>query len=721
MIITLLTKELKQQAISLSNYMVFAVTLGIILFLFFNTFYGVNVSSLDGMFGLFPWLFALVVPAFTMASVAGERQNKTLEFLFAHPISELQMIIVKVSSYTIVLTLFVALTVIVPISFGAIATFDWGVIFAAYGATILLVLFFVSANIFFSSLTTNQFAAFLLSFAANLMLILLGTSSVYNLMPQSLVSIATEFSPVEHFVRLASGNIQYSDIAYFLLVSLSFVGFSVVSISKLKGKPYQHLFISQHLILVVSLLLIVASVFSRSIPGSFDVTAAGYFTLSSGTTTILNVNTTPITLRLYVTKNLPPAFTPRLDDINRVLSEIARYSNNVTFETTYPGQADDIATEATGKGIYSQRFTVVSQTELSAQQGYLGLEVASDSDSRVIPFINQTDDFEFQVMQRLYELTNQTTTSITYITEGSEDASSLVPQLLPPQYNVLSSTTNSVDVSGDIIILHSLVTPLTNEFIARLQTAVSQGSSLIVFDDGIDLDLETGTSTPKQDIAVNALLSNWGVTIQPTLVSDPQNNALVPFNTGYGTVLLPYVLWPIGLVNQEIPLFTGIENVELPWISSLEISQQADRFGSLVTTSPTSGEIVKQTTIMPDEIGEMANVGSQPVVVMRSRGVTEGGIVVVGSSRVLSETFAGKSQNNALFLSNVLEVASQDRSLAQIRSKNRMPSSLTFASPEQKQMLRYGLIGGIPGVVILLGGLIWYVRRKKSYRTYSVS
>ncbi|PJA39263.1 gliding motility-associated ABC transporter substrate-binding protein GldG, partial [candidate division WWE3 bacterium CG_4_9_14_3_um_filter_41_6] len=96
MIITLLTKELKQQAISLSNYMVFAVTLGIILFLFFNTFYGVNVSSLDGMFGLFPWLFALVVPAFTMASVAGERQNKTLEFLFAHPISELQMIIVKV-------------------------------------------------------------------------------------------------------------------------------------------------------------------------------------------------------------------------------------------------------------------------------------------------------------------------------------------------------------------------------------------------------------------------------------------------------------------------------------------------------------------------------------------------------------------------------------------------------------------------------------------------
>lgn len=718
---TLFKKELIQQAIIPSNYMVFAVTLGLILFLFFNTFYEVNVASLDGLFGLFPWLLALIVPAFTMGSIAGERHTKTLNFLFAHAISELSIILSKVIAYSIVLSLCIGFTVIVPMIFGSVATFDWGIILAGYGATVLLIIFLVSVDVFFSSITTSQFAAFLLSFVGNVLLILMGTLVVHNLLPQFLIRTALELSPIEHYIRMSSGNILLSDIGYFLFISMGFVCLSVIMVSRLRGKPYQRFHITRNVMHVLAVLFIVAGISAQFIPGSIDVTKAGYFTLSSGTKAILDQVKEPITLRLYVTENLPPAFSPRLDDIKRVLSEISRYSSTITQESKRPEKDDTIAIEAQGKGIFPQRFTVVSQTELSAQQGYLGLEVATQNDSRVIPFIEQTDDFEFQVMQFVHDLTTTGETIVTYTTESESSSQTLLTQLLPTQYEITASEVNSLDVSGDIIILHALATPLTEEYRLRLRELVVGGSSLIVFDDGMEVNLKTGVARPKDSIVVNELLAEWGVSIQPVLMDDKENNSLVPFNTGYGTMVLPYSLWPLGQVNQEVPLFTGIETVSLPWVSSLEITDQSKRMGVLVTTSETSGVIRAETSILPDGVIGSSEVNSRPVISMRSRGSVEGSVVVVGSSQVLSETFARISQNNALFLSNLIEIASQDRSLALIRSKNRTPSELTFASSEQKQILRLGSIGGIPLIIVVGGGLVWYARRVRSKNIYVVS
>ncbi|NCS32640.1 ABC transporter permease subunit [bacterium] len=715
---TLLRKELKLYTILISNYLVFGVTLGIVLFLFFNSFYAVNSATLDGLFGLFPWLFALVVPAFAMGSIAAERKTSTLDLLFAHPVSEWTIIVWKVVAQTIVMGVFAGVTIIIPFVFSNAGTFDWGVIYAAYGATFLLILFFVSINTLLSSLTTNQFAAFLMSFVANLLLILMGTAAVDNLLPSIVIPFAIELSPVEHFVRLSSGNIRFADILYFIFIAAGSVSFAVFSLSRLRGRRVQGSLLSEWTVRVIGMLFIIGAIFSHLIPGALDVTGAQVFTLSNGAVTIIGNIDQDVKLKLYTTRKLPPAFKPRLDDIQRVLSGIARTSDKVTFESLYPKDNQEMIQELSKKGIVSRQFTVVSQTELSAQEGFLGLEIVTDSDSRVIPYIEQTSDFEFQVMSLIHELTNSKDVNVDYVTEGDQSAAELLGVLLPSQYVVTEHGVNETDLTGDIIIFHDIKTELTQEYIGFVSSLVSQGSSLLVFDNGVNIDLQTGQATAKESLPINSLLINWDISLNTTLMSDSYNNSLVQFNSGYGTVVLPYPLWPVGMVSQDVPLFTGIETIELPWISPVTIGENAKRFETLVKTSPSSGELNVPFSLSPNEVPSVDSRSSKPVVVLKSRGTSEGGVVVIGSATVLSETFAARNQNNALFLGNVIEIMSQDRSLAEIRSKNRIPPSLTFESANQKQNYRYGIMIGVPGIIIVVGSLVWYRRRQIAKRIY---
>ena len=94
-VLTIAKKELRAYLVNVSNFLVLAGVLLVTAFLFFNTFYSVGVSQLDDLFGLFPWVFAILIPAVSMGVIAKERQEKTLYYLFSQPINEIEIILGK--------------------------------------------------------------------------------------------------------------------------------------------------------------------------------------------------------------------------------------------------------------------------------------------------------------------------------------------------------------------------------------------------------------------------------------------------------------------------------------------------------------------------------------------------------------------------------------------------------------------------------------------------
>lgn len=123
--------------------------------------------SLEGLFGIAPIIFVFLIPAFTMRSIAEERQNATIELLLTRPVSAWQVVFGK---YFAILTwLFIALlpTTLYVYSLYQLGlpkgNLDLGEIAASAIGLFLLGAVFCAIGLWASSLTRNQIIAFVLS------------------------------------------------------------------------------------------------------------------------------------------------------------------------------------------------------------------------------------------------------------------------------------------------------------------------------------------------------------------------------------------------------------------------------------------------------------------------------------------------------------------------------------------------------------------------------
>ena len=97
-------------------YIMVVAFLGLGLFLTFRTIYAAGIATLRPFFDLLPWLFAIFIPAMTMRALAEERRSGTLEWLLAHPLREVEVVLGKfIGNWIFVLA---ALVGTIPTAFG---------------------------------------------------------------------------------------------------------------------------------------------------------------------------------------------------------------------------------------------------------------------------------------------------------------------------------------------------------------------------------------------------------------------------------------------------------------------------------------------------------------------------------------------------------------------------------------------------------------------------
>lgn len=123
--------------------------------------------SLEGLFGVAPIVFVFLIPAFTMRSIAEERQNATIELLLTRPVSAFKVVVGK---YLAILTwLLIALTPALLYVFSLYqlgspkGNIDLGEIAASGLGLFLLGAVFSAIGLWASSLTSNQIVAFVLA------------------------------------------------------------------------------------------------------------------------------------------------------------------------------------------------------------------------------------------------------------------------------------------------------------------------------------------------------------------------------------------------------------------------------------------------------------------------------------------------------------------------------------------------------------------------------
>jgi ABC-2 type transport system permease protein len=177
------------------------------------------------------FILLLIVPAVTMASFSEERKSQALRLLMTAPCSATEIVIGKFLAAAGMMGLVLLASFVYPLFTVSHGNPDLSVILSSYLGIFLLMASQVAFGIWVSSLTSNQFMAFLFTMFGLFMLLILnwmaGSLSGGGGMVESVLKYLASSDHVDAFFK---GTLSVSHVAYFLCFTGMFLFFTNVTL-----------------------------------------------------------------------------------------------------------------------------------------------------------------------------------------------------------------------------------------------------------------------------------------------------------------------------------------------------------------------------------------------------------------------------------------------------------------------------------------------------------
>jgi ABC-2 type transport system permease protein len=183
---------------------------------------GVTQSIGQKLFGFAAFLTLVAVPLLSMRLIAEERRSLTLPFLFSAPVSLTDIVLGKFLGLVIFLSVLVLYIALMMFALSPWADIDTGYIVASSFGLLLLIASFSAVGLYFSSMTQQPVVAAILTF------IVLFTLAFLDLvLPGDPSGILPNLSIMHRFQSFSSGVIDTGDIAYFVLLTITFLTLTI--------------------------------------------------------------------------------------------------------------------------------------------------------------------------------------------------------------------------------------------------------------------------------------------------------------------------------------------------------------------------------------------------------------------------------------------------------------------------------------------------------------
>jgi gliding motility-associatede transport system auxiliary component len=253
---------------------------------------------------------------------------------------------------------------------------------------------------------------------------------------------------------------------------------------------------------------------------------------------------------------------------------------------------------------------------------------------------------------------------------------------------------NAVPDDCNLLILAGPTTALSDPELQKIDEYLAQGGRLFALFNYFSINRPTG---------LEPILSRWGVSVIADVVQEPKNTTsgqdVIVYNFSQHPVVEPLtglalqliLPRPIGAVDWKNPPADAPKVDELAYSSS----------GSTLAGEP---------GVAPRNYPLMVAVEQKPVVgVANLRGTTR--MIVVGDSFFLGNRQIDSGANRDFVGYAVNWLLDRAALLKGIGPQPVTEFRLTMTRA-QLQKVHWLLLGALPGAVLLLGGLVWLVRRK---------
>jgi ABC-type uncharacterized transport system involved in gliding motility auxiliary subunit len=512
--------------------------------------------------------------------------------------------------------------------------------------------------------------------------------------------------------------------------------------------------------LCVALLWLVSSFFYVRL----DFSEGGLYSLSRGSRRILKGLDSPVEIRAYFSKELPPDYASLRAYTLDLLREY-RDASRGKVRFSFPDMEKDGPREAARQGILPVQFNVVSRDKLEVREGYMGLVLQREDRKEVIPVLADSKSLEYDVTSRIVRLAGGPRKVIGLAggggAAGKEDLPPEVSEMVERNYELreveLSELAAAPTAHADLASLFLLgpSEKLGDEALYALDQFLLSGRPLVAASGERKVDLGSFFASGT-DTGLRGLLEHHGVRVRDNLVLDLRSQKVsVAQRAGWLLIrnLIDYPALPVaGDLGKDHPVTRDLGALTLPFCSPLELSTRTASGQARVLARSSKGSWLREAwegkpylnldPVRADFTPAAGDPGGPFVLAAeledrftsyfstvaaralprkadpaRFRESGKGRLVVIGTSLFADRRLGGRDPSGQVFLANLMEWSAMDSDLISIRAKRAVFRPLREVSVAVKRLVRWANIL-LPPLLVALAGVLryWLARRARSAR-----
>jgi gliding-associated putative ABC transporter substrate-binding component GldG len=504
--------------------------------------------------------------------------------------------------------------------------------------------------------------------------------------------------------------------------------------------------------------------------GRLDLTQNKVYTLSQASKDIVRTMPDYLTVKAYISKDLPPELKATSNYVRDLLDEYRNASKGkLRFEAYDPGSDKKIEDEAGQCKVEKLQIQVLRQQKFEVGTYYLGLCFQYQGKTEAIPQVGQAEGLEYNVSSLLKRMTQKKRKVAFTNGHGESDLSqgfSFLKHVLEQEFETTTVNPSSAAIPDDVdaLVVGGPKQPFDDKGRKEIDAFLMKGRGAIFLVDGMVMQsprggMPEGMGQPKigqaNDAGLGDLLEKYGFKVNQDFVLDRQN-VPGPVDMG-GRKLLANLPMFVGVKldeDKDLSVLSGVGALVFPFGSSVDLvgplaggkAPSGGKFWTIAKTSPTawkqSGFFFFSPTARIEEGKEKGSYGlayayqgtlksaypsaaaaagmsSADAASQPSESKKPVRVMVVGDSDFASDEYLQLSRylpiygGGAQLLFNGISWTMEDEALTPVRTKTLASRPIEVASDRTVTAVEVINIAGVPLLFIGFGVMRWRLRRSR--------
>lgn len=675
-------------------YTAFFLLIAGVFFTAFNLQGG--VAEFGYVLGNTMMVLLVVIPVLTMRTLGGEQRQKTDQLLFTAPVKISSIVLGKFFAVLTVFAIPLLVLTLCPLVLSRYGTIPLAQSYSSFLAFLFMGAACISIGIFVSSLTENQIAAAVVTFALLLLSYLInGIGGIIkgNVIGSAISPYIGWLSLFQRYYDFVDGLFDVGHLVYYAGVAVLFLFFTVQSVEKRFRKNSVYTAV---MCVLVAVIVVLANAIAGKVPTQytrFDTSASRLYSLSEQTKNMVSGLNEQVELYLIAPQGKED------EKLTRLLEKYESAGNNIKVEYVDPilsptfvqNYTSDKVSDNSIIAVGSERSKVIRNSDLyPSNYDYNTGKVTNDFDG------------EGQITSAIHFVTSDKLSKIYVVTghgetEISEQFGSALEKEGVERASLNLTTVSAVPEDAGCLLFHVPVSDITKAEEEVLTSYLENGGRMILIT-GI-----SAAETPN----LSEVMSGYGLAAVQGLVVEGDANRSIP---SYPNFLLPEIksstITAPFIANDGLLLLPNAHAITLlPDVRSTVETQV------LLTTSSNSW-LKTDTSNLNYKAGDAAGPFAVGVTAAESAGDGQTRIAWFSSSSLLTDDIDQmvSGNNTNLVLNSIGWMTEQEDSIT-IRPKSTESTTLRLTSGQAMQWALL-FVAVIP-LAVLAAGIAVCVRRRR--------